>query len=214
MTSSRSFTLAVLLLAVTPALFAQTNAGAIHGSVSDQQSAAMVGVKVTAINLGANVKQSAVSSEAGVYSIPALEPGNYRLTAELAGFNKLIREPVTVETSKILTLDLELTVGNSATEVTVKADAPSVQESGSTVQYTINHKQIDELPLTNQSALQVLTLLPGVVGEPNTEAANVTTSYVTPGGGISVSGGRMGSTQYQADGVSNNSTRAVTTWRS
>jgi len=33
----------------------------------------------------------------------------------------------------------------------------------------------------------------------------VYTGYVTPGAGVSVSGGRMGSTQYQADGVSNNS---------
>jgi hypothetical protein len=51
----------------------------------------------------------------------------------------------------------------------------------------------------------VLVLVPGVQGEPGTEQAAVTTSYVTPGGGISIGGGRMGSTNYLADGVSNNS---------
>ncbi len=50
-----------------------------------------------------------------------------------------------------------------------------------------------------------MSLLPGVVGEPGSETVAVTTGYSTPGGGLSVSGGRMGSTMYQADGVSNNS---------
>jgi hypothetical protein len=197
--------LVLLLSAFTSAVFAQTNAGSINGSVLDQQSAVLVGVKVTATNLATNVSQSALTSNAGVYTIPALEPGNYRLTAEAAGFNRLVREPIPVETSKAVTIDLEMSVGNTTVEVNVKAEAPLVQESSSTIQYTVNQKQISELPLVGQSALQVMTLLPGVVGDPGGERAAVTTGYTTPGGGISVSGGRMGSTQYQADGVSNNS---------
>jgi hypothetical protein len=197
------FTLVALFAACS--LFAQTNAGAITGTVTDQHHAVIDGARVTATNLATNVQQATVTSNAGVYSIPALEPGTYRLTAEMAGFNKLLREPISVETARVITLDLELAVGNTSTEVTVRADAPLVQQTNSTVQYNINQKQIDELPLSNQSALQVLTLLPGVVGDPGGETVAVTTGYVTPGGGMSISGGRMGSTLYQADGVSNNS---------
>src|ERR1019366_3925632 len=36
-----------------------------------------------------------------------------------------------------------------------------------------------------------------------TETIAATTGYIVPGGGMSISGGRMGTTQYQADGVSN-----------
>ena len=184
---------------------AQTNAGAIGGTVVDQQQAVVSGVKVTATHLATNVTQVTVTSSAGVYALPALAPGQYRLTAEMSGFKRYIQEPVTVETSAAVSLDLTLEVGNTATEVTVTADVPLVQQASSTVQYTINQKQIEELPLPNQSALHVMSLLPGVLGEPGSEAASVTTGYVTPGGGMSVSGGRMGSTTYQADGVSNNS---------
>lgn len=186
--------LCALLCLFTP-LRAQTNAGAITGTITDQQRAAMNGVKVVATNVATNVQQSSTTGSAGVYSIPALEPGSYRITAEIAGFNKLIREPIQVETSRTVNLDLEMTVGNTTVEVTVRADAPLVQETNSTIAYTVNQKQLDELPLANQSALQVMSLLPGIVGEPGSEAAGVTTGYVTPGGGLSVSGGRMGSTQ-------------------
>ena len=194
-----------LSLLVSIGLIAQTNTGSITGTVHDQQSAVMEGVKLTVTNLATNVKQTATSSNAGVYSLPALEPGTYRIAAEIAGFNKLTREPIQVETSKTVTVDLEMAVGNTAVEVTVKAESPIVQESSSTIAYTVNQKQIDELPLANQSALQVLSLLPGIVGDPGGETVAVTTGYVTPGGGLSVSGGRMGSTLYQADGVSNTS---------
>jgi hypothetical protein len=125
--------------------------------------------------------------------------------AELTGFNKLLREPITAETSKVVTIDLQLKVGDTKVEITVTGEAPLVQESNATIQYSINQKALDELPIANQSALQVLSLVPGVLGDAGGEQAAVTTGYTTPGGGVSVGGGRMGSTNYLADGVSNNS---------
>ncbi|HEU0119638.1 MAG TPA: TonB-dependent receptor [Bryobacteraceae bacterium] len=201
----RFFLGSLLIVLFAGSLSAQTNAGALTGTITDQQTAAMSGVRVTATNLANNVQQSSTTSNAGIYSLPGLEPGSYRLVAEISGFNKLIREPIQVVTSTTTNLDLEMTVGNTTVEVTVKTEAPLVQEANSTIAYSVNLKQIDELPLANQSALQVMSLLPGVVGEPGSEQASVTTGYVTPGGGLSVSGGRMGSTQYMADGVSNTS---------
>src|SRR2546422_10647232 len=90
----------LLLLLASPGLFAQTNTGSIAGTVHDQQTAVMQGVKITVTNLATNVKQTATSSNAGVYSLPALEPGTYRLAAQIPGFNKLTREPIQVETSQ------------------------------------------------------------------------------------------------------------------
>ncbi len=184
-------------------IFAQTNAGSITGTVLDQHQAVMAGVKVTATNLDTNVPHVTPSSSAGVYSIPALQPGAYRLTAEVAGFKKLIREPVTVEANNATAIDLQMTVGDTASEVTVTAEAPLIQQSNGTIQYSINRRQIEDLPFSNANVLDVLYTVPGVVGDPGSEQPGVYTGYVTPGSGVSVSGGQMGSTQYQADGVSN-----------
>src|SRR5437763_14633138 len=88
-----------LLLAFSCAVFAQSNTGAITGTVFDQSQAVMNGVKITATNLATNVTQTATTNNDGIYSIPALEPGSYRVTLEKEGFKKLIREPITVEGS-------------------------------------------------------------------------------------------------------------------
>ena len=77
----------LLLCALVPA-FAQTNAGTITGTIFDPSQAVVDGVKVTVHNLATNVAQTATSNSAGVYSLPALEPGTYRITLEKAGFQR------------------------------------------------------------------------------------------------------------------------------
>src|SRR5260370_22447824 len=59
-----------------------------------------------------------------------------------------------------------MTLGSTNAEITVTEDAPLVQEANSTIQYGVDLKQIDELPVANQSALQIMALLPGVLGDP------------------------------------------------
>ena len=83
---------------------------------------------------------------------------------------------------------------------------PVIQTGTSTIQYGLDLKQIDELPVTNQSAIQILALLPGVQGSIRRGAGRaITTGCTTPGAGLSVSGGAQGTVQFQADGVSNTS---------
>lgn len=196
------------LLAILPFMiataFAQV-AGSITGTVLDQSGASIPGVKVTATNISTDVSQSTVTSAAGSYTIPALPPGTYRVTCEASGFAKLVRQPIVVETNARVTLDLTMTVSSTVTEVTVTAEAPMVQQSNAVVQYNVTQKQLEDLPIADQSVLNVLNLMPGVIGEVGSEAAAITTGYTMPGSAISVSGARMGTTQYKADGISNNS---------
>ena len=186
-------------------MWAQTNTGSITGTVTDPQHSAVAGAIITAANLGTNIVESATSGSAGNYNISALQPGTYRITVELAGFKKLIREPIVVESSATAEIDLPLEVGSASSEITIEASTPIIQEASSTIQYNIDLKQISELPLANSSALSALALLPGVLGDPGVEQAAITTGLTTPGAGLSISGGAAGTVQFQADGVNNTS---------
>jgi hypothetical protein len=188
-----------------PIVPAQTNEGQVTGTVFDTTKAVIDGVRLTASNLATNVSQTAVSNREGVYALPALQPGAYRLTLEKPGFKKLTREPITVENGVTVQIDFEMTVGSTSAEVTIHADAPVIQNATSTVQYGLDLKQIDEQPVTNQSAIQILQLLPGVQGGSGSEQAAITTGLTTPGAGLSISGSAEGTVQFQADGVSNTS---------
>src|SRR5580704_11098543 len=87
--------LAVCLLASTHA-FAQgggaSTTGSIQGKVADSSGGVLPGVTVTTTSPSSIGVQSSVSDSGGNYRFPALPPGTYTVTFELAGFNTLKRE--------------------------------------------------------------------------------------------------------------------------
>src|SRR6187397_1442451 len=66
-----------------------SSTGTIQGRVADSSGAVLPGVTVTATSPSALGAQTTVTSETGNYRFPAVPPGNYELTFELAGFNTL-----------------------------------------------------------------------------------------------------------------------------
>ena len=73
-----------------------SSTGTIQGRISDAQGAVLPGVTVTATSPSMPGVQTAVSSETGNYRFPALPPGTYELTFELAGFNSLKRDGIAI----------------------------------------------------------------------------------------------------------------------
>ena len=103
-----------LLLALTllpPAAFGQTGAASLTGIVSDQSGAKVPGATVTATNQATNVAYTAVSNEAGNYSITSVPVGRYVLKAELAGFKTATTEPIQAEAKAIVRFDFTLQLG-------------------------------------------------------------------------------------------------------
>ena len=66
--------IALVAVSLTGELRAQT-LGEITGVVSDSTGAVILGAKVTATNTGTNAARAATSTDSGVYSFPAMQPG-------------------------------------------------------------------------------------------------------------------------------------------
>src|SRR5262245_44433772 len=93
--------LAVALLTGSTA-FAHTSQAEIRGTVVDQSGSALPGVAVTATHVDTGASRTAVTSETGVFLMPALPVGQYRVQLELTGFSNVVRD------------NLHLAVGQSA----------------------------------------------------------------------------------------------------
>ena len=81
-------TLLVVLISLNLAsnAFAQSGNAAVSGIVTDASSALIPGVTMRAVNTQTGVVTTLVSNESGAYSFASLQPGNYRVSAELPGF--------------------------------------------------------------------------------------------------------------------------------
>ena len=85
----------ILFLAL-PAFSQSTNA-TVSGTMLDPAGARVPNVQVMAENVNTGVVLTTTTNEAGVYVFPSVQPGQYRLTVEAAGFRKYVLNGVTVE---------------------------------------------------------------------------------------------------------------------
>ena len=93
-------------------LIAQEFRATVSGLVTDPSGGGIPAAKVTLKNLATNEEQSQNTSEAGEYSIPFLNPGNYSIRVEAKGFRAAVRELVEVHTNDKLAINFALTVGS------------------------------------------------------------------------------------------------------
>src|SRR5215813_6309291 len=88
MTRKSTYALAALVcgLFLSGAAFGQSINATVGGTVADPSGALIPGVTVVATNVGTNIANTTVSNESGAYNFPALQPGTYKVSAQLPGF--------------------------------------------------------------------------------------------------------------------------------
>jgi hypothetical protein len=99
----------------------------IVGTVTDPSGAVIPDVQVTVANADRGFTRRVVSDSAGEYTAPRVPIGNYVITLEKTGFQKLVRSGITVQVGQTLRVDLQLQVGSSAQEVVVNATVAHVE---------------------------------------------------------------------------------------
>ncbi|HVF56384.1 MAG TPA: TonB-dependent receptor [Pyrinomonadaceae bacterium] len=216
-------TLAALLFCFAALAFpvhAQSNKGTITGTVKDPNGAVVKDAKVTASNKATGEARDATTSDDGTYSIPSLEPGQYRVTVEATGFQSVIFEDVTLQTNDRLPLDADLKLtGVGGDTVTVTSEAPLVESETSVRGDVITGREVTDLPIPQRNFTLLAALSPGVT-RPNLGLLGGGGNFVAGGGGqnntestrfresggsvLVVNGARATNNNFTLDGVDNN----------
>jgi Carboxypeptidase regulatory-like domain/TonB-dependent Receptor Plug Domain len=153
----------VLVLGWAPVLLAQSEAttGVIEGTVVDESGGVLPGATVTLRNTATNFEKVLVTGSDGKFRALLLPLGPYRITIELSGFAKLVREGINLEVGQTITLKLPLQVA-AAGEITVTAAAPVVETSRVEGTVRIDERAIDDLPVNGRNFLDFTKMTPGV----------------------------------------------------
>ena len=125
----RALILALALASVTVPAAAQVGDGGLRGTVVDEQGGAMPGVTVTATSSALMAPAVAISESDGTYRLINLPPGEYVLSAELAGFTAFRREGVLLRAGANFQVDITMTVGAMEETITVTGDSPMLEVS-------------------------------------------------------------------------------------
>src|SRR5436190_16641682 len=194
----RALTIAAVVGGMAATAAAQETTGTITGAAKDQSGAVLPGVTVTVKSVQTGSTQEFVTNESGLYTAPALQPGEYEVTFALSGFQARTIKGIQLHVNDRLEVNGQLGVSNVSETVEVSAASQFVQPSPA-VQQLMGPTQVQELPLNNRNFVQLATLVPGVSSDLSDEVGIGLTSTVS----ISINGSRRNSVNWLVDGVSN-----------
>ncbi len=139
-----------------------SSTGTIQGRVADSSGAVLPGVTVTATSPSMIGTQAQVTNENGSYRFPAVPPGVYDLTFELAGFSTIRRSEVQISLGFTATVNAELKVATLQETVTVTGASPVIDTSATRVQQNFKLAQLESIP-NGRDMWSLLAATPGVV---------------------------------------------------
>jgi hypothetical protein len=157
---TRSWLLAVVLLAVAGVAAAQTTNGTISGHVADTTGGALPGVAVTATSPNLQGDRTVFTTKNGDYVLSLLPSGTYTVSFELSGFQKVSK---TLALAPTQDLPLDTQMGPAAISETVNVVGRTADVLTQTAQVATNFKQdlIATLP-TNRDINAVMLMAPSV----------------------------------------------------
>jgi hypothetical protein len=177
----------ILLLGVLPLRADVT--GSILGYVRDSSGAVLPKATLTIVQTSNGYTRTANTDASGQYSILALPPGNYRLSASMAGFENGVVDNINLNVNDALKFDFALKVGNVSQTVSVDASTVQVDTATTSMGTTISSTQILAMPLNGRSYLDLLGLQPGVA--PANTNSNYSASNRSPSSGLYGSAGTV-----------------------
>lgn len=159
----------ITIILVSQTGFAQGNSvGAIQGTVTDSSGATLQGVKVIITNKDNNGQHAVVTGSDGIYNVPDLAIGPYRVEAQKDGFRTETAH-VVVSVSKTTNIDIALAVGSTTEAINVEANITPITEDKPDRGVVLEPDTLAKLPIQVAGGARLddsfITLAPGVTGD-------------------------------------------------
>ena len=177
---------------------AQSPTGTVSGLVTDPAGGTIGGAEVLVVNDATRMQFGAKSNGEGIYVVPNLPPGNYRIQVSKEGFKTIIKPDIVVNVQDALAINFALPLGAVSEIVTIQGGAPLVNTESASVGTVIDRQFVGNLPLNGRSFNTLLQLTPGVV------IAQQPLGGQSSMGQFSVAGQRTDANNFTVDGVSAN----------
>jgi outer membrane receptor protein involved in Fe transport len=188
----RLFVLLVAGLTATFAFGQNANTGEIKGTAMDSSGAVVSGVTVTITNVQTGVNTVVTTNADGIYDVPAVPIGLYKVSFSKTGFRNFVRDGITLE---IQTIEVNgtLQVGSTTEQVVVTEDAPLVETETSDQHVNISAEAVSAAPIVGTDwRAELIQLIPGVNTGGGAGAIN--------GQGVGVNGTQSYNINFLSDG--------------
>ena len=148
-------------LLVSPA-FCQLDTATMSGRITDSSGAVVAGAQITVVNAETNFESPSTSNAEGVFRVPSLRPGPYKVQIKAQGFKTYDRAGLELKVGDNLSLDVVLEVGGVSETVSVTGEAQQLQTETSTEGMVAEGVYLEGLPLYQRNVKATFYLMPNV----------------------------------------------------
>src|ERR1700682_712565 len=134
-----------VLVLLTGAAVAQSPNGTISGLILDPSGRAIAGADVLIVNDVTSVKYPGATNGEGIYAVPNLPPGPYRIQVSKMGFKTLIKPDIVLNVQDALAVNFTLPVGAISETLTVEGGSPLVATESATVGTVVDRRFVENL---------------------------------------------------------------------
>ncbi len=143
-------------------LEAQEARGTIVGRVVDPTGAAVPGATVEVTNKAMGTKVTVTTNEVGLYQVPYLIPGMYRIQVEASGFKRYVQDDIELRVNDRVELEVKLELGTPTETVTVTGETPLLETATASMGQVVDSRRVAELPIAHGNPYHLIGLAPGV----------------------------------------------------
>jgi hypothetical protein len=152
---------------------AQADRAILSGTVTDPAGDAIVGARVDLTDAATGLHRTAVTGDAGSYTIGSLAVGVYRAAFSMASFQTKQYDELSLLVGENRTLNVQLQIATTAQETHVEASVSPIQEVGAELGGVIGTRQLENLPLNGRSWASLMALVPGAVDTGAASASSI-----------------------------------------
>ncbi|MBZ5611572.1 MAG: TonB-dependent receptor [Acidobacteriia bacterium] len=186
----------------TGSVFGQSTAS-VTGSVTDATGAVVPNATVTVRNQNTGEERVTQTDSAGVYVVPSLPVGTYRVEIKASGMQTTVASDIPVQVGVRIRQDFSLKVASTSETIEIRGTAPVIEGTSVSVGSVVNQATVQEIPLNGRHFVDLALLIPGTVTPP---ASGFLTAPLRGQGSFAfnTAGAREDTTNFMINGVNLN----------
>jgi hypothetical protein len=181
----------VLWFGLASLVFASPTA-TVAGRVTDSLGGVLAGAQIEVTNVETNTSFRARTNQLGLYRVPNLPPGYYRVIVRMFGFRTMVKPGLKLHVQDVIGLNFSMQLGSAIASITQEEGVPLVQSETGMQSTTVNRLAITNLPSLTRNPYDFVALSAGAA------------PAGTRGAGFAVNGQRAESGSFLLDGSDNN----------
>jgi len=175
---STLFFLGTYLILPGSMVFGQTTFATITGTVTDPSGAVLQGAKVSVTSEGEGTVRDVITGSTGVFTVPNLTVGRYRLQATASGFGPFDLTGVILNANQVFNVDIKMSLAQAGISVQVTDSGAAISTETTNLSNLKTSRDLQELPLVSrhtgdQGFYAFVLQNPGVNSMPGNSLNNV-----------------------------------------